>query len=673
MIRETHEHTQSSNSSLSFVWVTLGWREFGRPFSRGCWTRSCPGGRDLFWLTLFFVFAMSFGLLILGTRNGLLNSFSNTFLGYVPQYGIPLALAPHPGAGDFGIDRKVQSDIVAVGKDEKTVLVPGLRAFPYQGLGGGANSSPHFAKLPGSDIWKQGEDIPPYYGWAILEDDPLWTIDKTARTENGLPLALILNRSVFKNAFDYSKYQQVLRSHLPKDWWERDLPISLDKLKALWLFVLVGRQSELVRFQVHWVENIPGASRPAFLYPLGTLRALEEAKANPLLRYFPEALDGKAGGNGARMTGLIVLGGYEDTAAPNERTREFARCLDGEMAQDGEDAAISLPYPKPAVWMTACRSQAGIGQDRIITNTVSGHALSFTQDGFLEIPCDSISEAMARDINAECRVRRLSILGNYPGETIRRLAQCTSGNVTDAGYTLELPDVSQSVISVCAAKSGIPAQNLPPKEGIVSLDRIKGSRIIIYVPDRNGLSEAIDRLLGITIDINDTNIRALSLTPAYKDAVNRVNYLTDTIGSIALPYGALFSSLMLLLLWVILGTLIGHRRERYAVLLARGISWWQIYAMVYFQVILSSTLGLAMAWFADKGMRHWIGGRFIGIFEEYRDILGLTDIPALVSTSHMDYLYTFLAFTILACLIATVFLRMAPITRKADIADLLQI
>nr|VFJ95620.1 MAG: hypothetical protein BECKH772A_GA0070896_1008911 [Candidatus Kentron sp. H]VFJ96426.1 MAG: hypothetical protein BECKH772B_GA0070898_1009111 [Candidatus Kentron sp. H]VFK02354.1 MAG: hypothetical protein BECKH772C_GA0070978_1008811 [Candidatus Kentron sp. H] len=47
-------------------------------------------------------------------------------------------------------------------------------------------------------------------------------------------------------------------------------------------------------------------------------------------------------------------------------------------------------------------------------------------------------------------------------------------------------------------------------------------------------------------------------------------------------------------------------------------------------------------------------------------------MPALMSIVPMDYQVIFPAFTLLARITATVFLLMAPITRHADVADLLQ-
>nr|VFK30396.1 MAG: FtsX-like permease family protein [Candidatus Kentron sp. MB]VFK34356.1 MAG: FtsX-like permease family protein [Candidatus Kentron sp. MB]VFK76674.1 MAG: FtsX-like permease family protein [Candidatus Kentron sp. MB] len=672
----TYQKNLLPNNLRAFpVWIALGWREFARPFSRECWSGVCPGGRDLFWLTLFFALAMSFGLLILGTRNGLLDSFSNTFLGYVPQYGIPLALAPHAEAGGFGVNRDVQSKVAAIGNGE-TGPVPGLRAFPYQDMGG-RGLEPHFARLPDADIWRKGDDIPPYYGWAVFRDDPLWTIDK-APAKGEPPLALLLNRSVFRSAFDYPKYRETLRHQLPRAWWERDLPKDLKNLhdlKALWLFVLVGKEKELTRFHIHWVENIPGASRPAFLYPMETLRALEEARANPRLRYFPEAANNSNGNHeGKRITGLTVLNSGKDSSTSNKQA-EFAQCLGGETSLEGEDIAISLPYPKPAAWVAACRSQAEIAEDRVVESTVFGHKLLFTPDGYLNLPCDSIQGEMARELDKEkkCQVRRLDIPGNHRDDTLRALAQCTQGNMTDDGYGLDLPNMpSWSTIVDCAKQPNvnIAVENLAIREGTISLDKSTTSRIIVYVPDRHRLSEAIDRLLGITV--GDNNSRALSLTSAYRDAISRVNYLTDTIGSIALPYGALFFFLMIFLLWVILGALIGHRRERYGVLLARGIPLSRLYAMVYLQMVLSAVLGLVVAWIASGAMRAWIEGLFSPVFDRYRDMLGLTDIPVLMSITPGNYLFIVLAFVILACTIATVLLWMAPIFRKADVADLLQ-
>jgi hypothetical protein len=276
-------------SEREYTWYKVGWREFWRPFGHDClrFGQSCPGGRDLFWLTLFFWLATQLLLLLFGTRTGLLYRFADTLLGRVDGYGVPLVMKPDV-MNNGAINRAVLQDMGAVAKS-----IPGLQVFPYDEET--LTESFSYGAWPGPGVWRRAEAVdgqggvqsvreqslpPTFYVRMVQTDDPYWVVNGGGRGSRGLPLTLVANRALFEEWFDFKAYRKALAGDLPAAWIEHDAPeilTKVDDLKALWLRVRVGDWRELVRFPLRWASRMPVARKTVFLYPLASYRALKAA------------------------------------------------------------------------------------------------------------------------------------------------------------------------------------------------------------------------------------------------------------------------------------------------------------------------------------------------------------------------------------------------------------
>lgn len=156
------------------------------------------------------------GIAIVGQQGGLLDRFADALLGKIGGYGVPVWLAA--GTEQLrGINTQVLKSVSDLGKpDPKTgaAKVPGLRVFPYREV----EPDDSFARWPAKGIWKAARTDPPFSGWAVYPEDPLWREapwTPSGEGDFGLPLELVLNFEIFKQAFDLDAYRSALRERLP--------------------------------------------------------------------------------------------------------------------------------------------------------------------------------------------------------------------------------------------------------------------------------------------------------------------------------------------------------------------------------------------------------------------------------------------------------------------------
>ena len=85
------------------IWLRLGLREWGRGLAGTSRDRS--GRRDFFYLTALLAATLVLGVLLLGTREGMLNRFLDVSLGHMPGHGIPIwVYARYLGRDEAGGD-----------------------------------------------------------------------------------------------------------------------------------------------------------------------------------------------------------------------------------------------------------------------------------------------------------------------------------------------------------------------------------------------------------------------------------------------------------------------------------------------------------------------------------------------------------------------------------------
>ena len=584
-------------------WIRLALKEFWLPFH---YRKSrCPGGRDFAWLTIFMALILTLMLLLLASREGLLNRFVDVLLGNLPGLGVPISVTNNmlSKGGVNAIDTAVLAEINALAQ-----RMPGLVAYPYHTL----EASLHpLISLPAEKSWHNTQPDgskfgPDFDGWAVAADDPLWR--QTAAAE-AFPLEIIVNRPLFRKHFDYAAYRQALQENLPPELFNT-LPASIDPQQPnpfdkIWLQVTVGFTRELLPFRVTWVERFPVIDKIAYVFPLPTYYALKAAHDFPELRYFPE-------GQGKRTMRVKQLLLEQDQGQREEPRHDFAAQwgaqLGAEMSNYRGDVRLTLKQPRPKFWLDG---YAKPGQARYaILEELRGDAIAY-RDGQLLLPC-----------------------GRLPDEYLRaaRFEACTG----DRGQLVAL--------DVTARGGGY-------------------HHAIVYVPDRRFLALAKDAL----VNVKD---HALSIHPSYQDALNRFGFLSEMLEALEKPYAWFLVIFLAALLGIQMGALIGHHRHRYGVLLSKGIEWWQIYAMLWLQILLAMLLGMFVAISGMTIASVSLQSAVRAVAGNYAETLGIVD-SNLLPLSGRDYLLVAVTVFGLTLSLATVLLYCLPLRRRTHPALLL--
>jgi hypothetical protein len=271
----------------------------------------------------------------------------------------------------------------------------------------------------------------------------------------------------------------------------------------------------------------------------------------------------------------------------------------------------------PRDWIDACADQAGLAKSRVVPeDPIPDSGMSADVSGVLSLPCKEV-DAIA-EFRDDC------------------LQQAT---------------------------------------GKVEYDRRFGFlRAAAYVPDGTQLIKAKDRLLEILCPGTKQAVPALDLTDDYQDAIWRFGILSETLSAITPAYQVFFVVLLVLLLLVQIGTLVGHRRERYAAFLASGMHWYQIYWMLGLQVLMAATVGFAVAVVLHEGAAWWINNDFAGVLEANRQALGLSgqETMNLLPLAWSDYLAAIAVVDMVALAVMALILWWTPILPRSEVAKLLQ-
>lgn len=584
-------------------WFILGWKEFWLPFHYR--KTGCPGGRDFAWLTTFMAFMLTLVLLLLASREGLLNRFVDVLLGNIPGHGIPIRVTNNilRNAGVDAIDTSVLSEVRRLGESR----IPGLDIYPYRSLE--ASLYPP-VKFPDAQIWsntrEDGSKIgPDFDGWAVYAHDPLW---KGPASSTAFPLEIILSRTLFNTYFNYDAYRQVLKTKLPKRVYEK-LPDHFDgglqkPLDELWLEVDMGFRWELLPFKVSWVERFPVIDNIAFVFPLTTYHALRAADDFPELRYFPEAY----GQKGSRVKQILLELPSGQTEFISSDIDEFTAKLHGKTRRYRGDLLVAFEYPHWKFWIETYAEQYNLRYE--VIESIPGDEIAYKEHSLI-LPC-----------------------GRLPDEELRRI-HCTSC-MDDPSTPVHLDVTAQG----------------------------RGFRhALVYVPERTFLSATVDSLTRV-------HDNALSIHPSYQDALNRFGFLSTMLAAMEKPYTWFLVIFLFSFLGIQIGTLIGHRRRRYGVLLAKGMEWWQLYFMLWTQILLSFILGFIVAFCLISGMRLFLQRAIALVADNYSQTLSIADLNLLPLT-FFDYCIASLFILILAWGLTAIMLYFLPLRRHTHPAVLL--
>ncbi|MBF0358118.1 MAG: hypothetical protein HQL70_05875 [Magnetococcales bacterium] len=547
------------------VWMTLGSRSYWRSFV--CGRFGCSGGsRDFAWLSLLLALVLSMALLLVGTRAGLLERFTDALLGTLRPHGVPVWAKAHWQNHD-GIQTTLLDQLKELEKHLPGESF-GLKIHPYRRL---ATRTPSIT-MPGTDIWNSGV---PMLGWAVYPQDPLWQLGAEPEPEAnpdhmpgqqrwiGLPMSVVLSESLFTTQFNYEAYRARIQPILKAKKLRR-LPAKLPNgsirsaLDTIWLQVQIGDREELLQFKTRWVHHIPAMEKVAYLFPLSTYNALLASYHFPEIRYDPNSL-GRGDGDGAKN--------LTSNAYPANLISTYAYCIQNEINKTG---LTTLPNVKDE----SCHKPVlpfGLGELSGKADPGAWDTLNHDDQNRLWLPCHRL-----------------------PRDNAMRRSLCPRWQKNSAGATIYVP---WDVTGYGTAFEAIHA----------------------YVPDPTKLTKGINALLALKVD---ESAQALNIHPMYQDALNRFNLLSDLLSTMVPAYALTFGIFLGALLLAQIGALIGHRRHHYGILLSRGVTWLGIYAKLFWQMVLATlTAGTFAVFVVIPGLRYLLEDGFDDIILEYQGLL----------------------------------------------------
>ena len=304
------------------------------------------------------------------------------------------------------------------------------------------------------------------------------------------------------------------------------------------------------------------------------------------------------------------------------------------------------------------------------------------------------------------RIKRISVSGNTENTKFKEFLKLTRGAVSikrgrtliefkaprqlmridqylrDAGLTYRVLDSIQGdILADKKSHLELPCHILPRKElRLIPKKKQKKSdcsmlkdvtssgngflRAFIYVPDRTTLNEAVRNALVI-------HDKALSIHPIYKDALNRFGFLTKMLDALRLPYGIVLFLFLVAILGIQIGTLVGHRRGRYGIFLAKGISWGQIYQMLYLQISFALIISISLSAIIMTILKASVSTIVGQASNEFREVLSVADMDIL-PLLWQDYLLVTVGTFILAQFFVTIIVYKLPVHRRTEIGRLLQ-
>jgi len=546
-------------------WQRLAWIE---------WRRSLTGqdNYDFFWLAMLLWLTLTLALLLWGSREGLLNKFVEVFLGNIEGVGIPIwVVANHE------IDRELlQSEEI--------------KLYPYREV------ERLEVALPG--LWAPG-------GWAVSWPDPLWQMGtRTSPPKSRVPLAIILNKSLFERYFNCEAYTKALHRQLlflPSFPSSQNNPLYCLENNLLWLDVRVGvERRELWPFQIYWQPRISALQPVAFLLPLSTFHTLQVSNYFAHLNYYPE---------GQRIKELMIWSG----AAVPPSLESFKQCLGyPEIKAD----RITFKYPQPGQLVMACIKSSGLvlhtGKARVlppyltITEELESHRFEYDSD-YLTIgcppadpfcrPCENLMLPAARCSKTAMTVDLLKLLGGY-------------------------------------------------------------QKALTYVKDRADLAIYLEKIKNWPQSATD-NRPAFYVHPTYQEAYVRFLFIQKVIDLLRVWYTPFFLIFLVVLLVVQIGVVITHRKHHYGILLAKGVAGRQLYQMVLMQVILSWLMAFMMATLLVEGVRKWLMVEFSASVHQkpYIDHVSHFD---LLPISWLDYGLVVFWSLMMSFLVVTILFRVPP-------------
>ena len=592
----------------------LARREFFLPFKTILKKRT-PGGRDFFWLTVLVTLIFSCALLLFSIKQGLSDRFVDVLLGSVPNAGIPIWVQTNPYHGskqelDEGLLAQIAAHAQAQAMPQQVHAAKPLTIHPY------GDVSVNFIDLPDkAEVWADQSEG--FKGLAIYPEDPLWRYamgDNTGQTAPRPLLHLVLSRSLVEKHFNYPLYLENLKKTLPTPLWAK-LPKTKEAFLAsknpdIWMEFGIPSESfrELLPVKVTWVERLPIPGNHTFLVSAHLYHAMQFAFFNSHLHYFPET----ALSNNTLLAKLRVSGLVFNGETTEEVRKNFAACLGiGELSQSTGLHYLKLRHSVPTFWLDACRDQFQLG-DSVSEESVVAGDLIFETRGPANIRCSE-----------------------WPGELFSPEERKSCQENSQAMVLREVPVISASCSHFPSHELSVEEKSDCDKDPGLRIERRMTEQVeqfqyaFLYVPKRDQLDQAMQF-------IDNLPDKPLYLTATYDDSLKRFSALTEILVVLGEWFAGLTGVFLVVLLYVQLTTLVGHRRHTYGILLAKGIAYGELYAIIAMQLLFVIAIGFSLAAMFIKLIRHLLERNLWQVADRFKSVLTLPE-SSLLPLEPSDY------------------------------------
>jgi hypothetical protein len=561
---------------VRIVFLKLAFIEYFRSISV-----RAPGGRDFLWTTLLMFFVQLLALVIMSAREGVLERSVDAFLGNKPGFGIPIWTLPN----FLGENQPILITTDLIGE----VQNGGYLAAPFRRL-----SNDQMIRLPEKTIWAENTKIDEikFAGMAVdfsgpmvpletVDTLPAGDIEKTGNWD------IILDEKLFIKYFDLAEYARSLEGLIPQSKIDL-IPTSKEQLtdmKEIWLKLKVHQSEYLMPFNVKWSKYFGiGASSTAYLVPLELFNLFVVAKENPKLCAFLES-GPQLGRRVLSLKSDRLLGmPLTERTAIKADFEKLAIVMGGTVENIG--SRISLYFGDRKKNQSKLRRACDAGVSELRLNL-------FAKDLGLNNISDQLNEVIETASKLEGHTNRVLANCNVLGERTLKNAKITGeGNNCVAEISMATAGTGYSEMLLFARK------------------RLEIKQLVDFMSCRPSEKNPNPLNRGsLCIPASETNNipeSRLMINQIYEDSLTRFGFLTELLNGISGPIGVVMIGMLAAILWVQLGTVLDHRRFRYAMLLSNGITWFQLKAMIITQVVLGVCISLIFAVFSFMLIKYYL-------------------------------------------------------------------
>jgi len=381
--------------------------------------------------------------------------------------------------------------------------------------------------------------------------------------EGAWPIVLDLN--LWTEYFDLAAYRSAVEGRIPASHFERlpETNTGLSALASIWLELRVHRRSILVPFNVTWSKYLGVAENDvAYLVPIELYNGYDFARNNPDLCLFLDGGPSLAPRVMSVRSPLPFGMSAAEKAAADLALAGMARPWGLDAASRGTRSVVDFSEPFP-------RNENGVCDGGVPSVVLA----EFATDLGLDLPPEQV--------------------GTLPSTRGVMLGKALVEGPCDrlSSRTLAVAE-TRGAGEACTASVPVATTQTGFSEMVMyAPDRLSIRDLVEFINCRHGDATAGPETALCVVNRDGELESRLMINQIYEDSLNRFGFLTELLRAVSGPVGLAMVFLLVAILSVQLGTVLGHRRVRYAMLLSSGISLGQTKFMVITQTLLSALVG----------------------------------------------------------------------------------